>query len=609
MASINRKPHILKREKSLQIPRHVIFFDTETTPEKLPNGDLRQTLKLGQACYVRRAYGRNLEQKTWCSFDTIEAFWSFVLKYVERKSRLWIIAHNMSFDFTIVAGWKYLRAAGYKLKFFHNTGRSCIISVRGKAGSIMFVDSFNWFHESVASLGNRLGIPKLQINFETCTDSFLRTYCKRDVEILIAGYCDFVRFLEGNKICRLCPTIASTAMAAYLFGFYDHKIYIHNNSEAIDVERAAYRGGRVECFRLGRLTDGPFYCLDVNSLYPAVMYHGVFPRRLIRTRAKNSVDTIRAAVRDQSVIARVLVDSAEPAYAVKRDRTIFPVGRFWVTLTSPELVYALKRNHIRKVERACFYEQSSLFARYVKRFYGLRQDFRSAQVPSYVEICKLLLNSLYGKFGQRAEVWTKIGDAPDEPDRTEDVFYPNSNRRGRIRYLMGVVYELTGHEECFNSFPGISATVSAYARMYLYELMKIAGEENYFYCDTDSLIVNAAGLARLDHLIDPVKLGCLKIEEISNFVDLRGLKDYSTEAKTVIKGISKNAEKSADGSYTQDQWPSLVGLLRKTSADSYTIHKCRRVLNRKYTKGRVNRDKSISPFVLAEPDQPLLWPT
>ncbi|GAH72779.1 unnamed protein product, partial [marine sediment metagenome] len=34
--------------------------------------------------------------------------------------------------------------------------------------------------------------------------------------------------LDGNKISRLCFTIGSTAMAAYLFGYYDTKIYIHN---------------------------------------------------------------------------------------------------------------------------------------------------------------------------------------------------------------------------------------------------------------------------------------------------------------------------------------------------------------------------------------------
>ncbi len=608
MSSIDRKPHALKREKSLIIPRHIIFFDTETSQETLPNGDVKQTLKLGWVCYYRRAYGRNLEKFEWLYFEDMKNFWTFVYAHCEPKRRLWIISHNMSFDFTIVQGWKYLRQEKYKLKFFHNSGACCIISVRNKHRTIIFIDSMNWFRESLASLGKRLGIPKLEIDFASADDDYLSTYCKRDVEILIAMFRDFVKFLEGNRISRVCFTIASTAMAAYLFGFYDHKIYIHNNEQAIDLERASYRGGRVECFFMGRLEGEPFYVLDVNSLYATVMHREHFPCKLLTCRGKTSLDTLRYNIRDKAVIARVLIETDEPAYAVRRDRTIFPVGRFWAVLTTPEIVYALKHDHIKKVERYAFYEQEKLFTRYVSRMFALRQEFRSAAVPSYVEICKLLLNSLYGKFGQKAEVWTKIGQAPNERDRTEIVYLPDQNRRGMIRYLLGEVWELEGYEECFNSFPAISSTVAAYARMYLYDLMKTAGTGNYFYCDTDSLIVNAAGLANLSGLIDAERLGFLKIEETTQWVDIKGLKDYSTEGKTVIKGVSKKAVRIDTGIYSQEQWPSLRGMLRNSSDDSYTVKKVIKTLTRKYTKGDLNDDGWIRPFSLSEFDQPLLWP-
>ena len=607
MGTINRKPHALKREKSLIIPRHIIFFDTETIQEKQPNGDVKQSLKLGWACYYRRAYGRNLEKMEWCEFSTALEFWQFLYKHNEHKRRLWVIAHNMSFDFTIVQGWKYLKQANFKLKFFHSSQSTCIISVRSKAGAMIFIDSMNWFRESLESLGKRLGIPKLKIDFETASDDYLSAYCKRDVEILIAMFKDFVRFLDGNKISRLCFTIASTAMAAYLFRFYDHKIYIHNNSEAIDLERASYRGGRVECFFIGRLEGQTYHVLDVNSLYATVMHHGKFPVKYITTRAKTNIDTLRHNIKTKAVIARVLIETDEPAYAVKRSRTIFPIGRFWTVLTTPELVYALKHDHLRKVGRFVFYEQAKIFTRYVARMYDLRLDFKSAGVDSYTEICKLLLNALYGKFGQKAEVWKKIGDCPGERDRTEVTYYPGRKQSGMIRYLLGEVWELTGYEECFNSFPAIASTVTAYARMYLYELMKIAGRGNYFYCDTDSLIVNDTGLANLKGLLNDVNLGCLKTEESTEWVDIRGLKDYATQGKSVIKGISKSAVELESGVYRQEQWPSLKGLLKKSDSDSYTVKQVTKTLNRKYTKGHVTSDGWIDPFSLYEFDRPALW--
>jgi len=213
-----------------------------------------------------------------------------------------------------------------------------------------------------------------------------------------------------------------------------------------------------------------------------------------------------------------------------------------------------------------------------------------------------LLNSLYGKFGQKAEVWEKIGDAPDERDRTEQVYLPDLNRRGMIRYLLGEVWQLTGYEECFNSFPGIAATVTGYARMYLYDLMKTAGAGNYYYCDTDSLIVNKQGFDNLKSRIDETKLGKLKLEAETKWLDIRGLKDYSIDGKTVIKGVSKKAHKIDSTHYQQQQWPSLRGILKSDNSGSYTVKQVTKTLSRKYTKGIVNPNGWTVPFVLHDAD-------
>lgn len=609
MSSINRKPHCLKREKTLAMPRHLIFFDCETEREELPNGSIRQKLKLGWACYYRKTYGRNLAKIQWCNFKDALSFWSFVYKYTRSKRKLWLLARNLVFDFTILEGWKYLRQVGFKLKFFHNEGTTSIISVRGRYGSIVFLDIMNWFVESLAKTGERIGIPKLQIDFETCSDEYLNAYGKRDVEIELENFKRFIKFLEANSISRLCYTRGSTAMAAYLFRHYKNKIYIHNNKEAIDLERDSYRGGRCECFYLGELENGNYHIVDVNSLYPFVMSKFAYPVKYKKIIGKVSLNAVKDYLRSFSCIAKVLIETDEPVYAVRRERTIFPVGRFWGTLTTPELKYAFEHDHIIKVARAVIYEQADIFKSYVDRFYKLRQEFKSAGVAEYEELCKKMLNSLYGKFGQKAEIWEKIGDCPNEPDRVELCFEVGAVGTKHIRYLLGEIFELKGYEECFNSFPAIAAQVSAYARMYLWRLMKQAGEGNYFYCDTDSLIINEEGLWNLQNLIDSVKLGGLKLVESMNALTIRGLKDYSTQSKTVIKGIRKNAVEIRDGVYEQEVWPSFKGTLRSGQTDTYTITKQTKVLTRKYKKGYVNPDGSIVPLLLGESDEtpPLLY--
>lgn len=599
MSSIDRTAHALRREKTMAIPRHFIFVDTETTQTKNDNGDINQTFKLGWFCYYQRAHGRHLEKEQWIFFDNIGRFWDFVFTHCQPKHRLWIIARNVVFDFTILRGWEYLRKEGYKLKFFHNNGVSAIVTVRKGNKSIVFLDSANWFPESIAKTGERLGIPKMKIDFDTCTKKELSKYCRNDVLIDFENFKQFIRFLVGNCISRLCYTRASTAMAAYLLRHYHTPIYIHNNAEAIKLERDSYKGGRCECFYIGELNHDSYYVLDVNSLYPFVMRNNSYPVKYKKILPKVTKRSLRAYLRNRSVVGRVLIETDEPVYAVKMERTIFPIGTFETTLTTPELKYALEHGHIKEVYSCVIYEQANIFKSYVDTIYTLRQDFKSAGVAVYENLCKYLMNSLYGKWGQKAENWVKIADCPNEPDREELLFSNESNKVMRLRYLLGQLFELRSYGEAYNSFPAISSHVTAYGRMYLWSLMKLAGHGNYYYCDTDSLIVNDAGMDNLTEIIDDTKLGLMKHEETVHKLIIHGLKDYEKDSTIVMKGIRKNAVKISEGVYQQEQWSSFKGLLHSGDINTYTVKNVTKHLSRKYTKGTVLASGIVEPISLA----------
>ena len=598
MSSLSRPAHILKREKTLAIPRYYIFFDTETKQNVKSDKSIQQNLELGWACHYVRAYARHIEQHEWIYFESAVTFWDFVFRCVQPKQRTWIIARNIVFDFTVVQGWHFLHEAGYKLKFFHNNGVSVIVTVTKGSRSVVFLDSMNWFTESLAETGKRIGIPKMEIDFTTCTKEYKSRYCRNDVLIELENFKLFIKFLEQNAISRLCYTKASTAMAAYLLRHYHTPIYIHNNAEAVKLERDSYRGGRCECFYLGTLNHENYYIVDVNSLYPFVMSGNQYPVKYAEIKHGTSVDNLAETCKDASVIAKVQVETQEPVYAVKGNRTIFPIGVFDTVLTTPELKYALEHNHIKQVFDYVVYEQAEIFTSYVKTMYALRKDFASAGVREYEQLCKVMLNSLYGKFGQKAELWTKIGDCPNEPDREEMLFTDTSPHVRRLRYLLGQLFELTGYTEAFNSFPAISSHVTAYARMYLWHLMVVCGTGNYYYCDTDSLIVNEQGLENLSDYRDDTELGKLKLVETTSVLVINGLKDYITDSKTVIKGIRKNAIKISDTLYRQEQWPSFRGTLKSNDANVYVVKSIVKQLKRDYQKGIVTASGVITPLCL-----------
>lgn len=578
------------------MPRHVILFDTETDQVKTDSDDTEHRLRLGWACYYSPAGSKRTEKVEWFSFTTIDAFWSWLLDHIPNKCKLWVIAHQLSFDFTIVDGFARLQAKDYKLKFFHSSGVTTIISVRKPGKSILFVDSLNWFAEPLAVIGERLGFPKGKVDFETVSDSELSVYCHRDVEILLRMFKAFVRFLYDNRISRLCYTLGSTAMAAYLFGAYKHTIYIHNNSEAIDLEREAYRGGRTECFQLGELTDGPYHVLDVNSLYPYVMREHSYPVKYKAIEHQISQQELFDYCRTGSAIATVTLKTNEPVFALRRDRLLFPTGRFTVTLCTPELLYAFKRDQIESVGDCVLYDQAPIFTKYVDKFYTLRNQFRATGDKLYEQFIKLLLNSLYGKFGQRCDVWKKIG-VDKKAIAHEEVGYDyQTGKRYKIRYLLGAVYESRSRAESFNSFPAIAAHVTAYARLFMWDIMVQAGAGHYFYCDTDSLLVDATGYARLADRIDPIRLGFLKLEYSVDSATIYGPKDYLFGDHKRLKGIRKKATQISDTEYAQEQWPTLRGMLSRGETDRYVVKQVTKHLTRDYSKGLVQNDGRIRPY-------------
>jgi hypothetical protein len=212
-----------------------------------------------------------------------------------------------------------------------------------------------------------------------------------------------------------------------------------------------------------------------------------------------------------------------------------------------------------------------------------------------------MLNGLYGKWGQKSEAWT---------EHTNDEHYPPGPFKFTAQDRFGVgcgvclgktVWLSRGEHEAFDSFPAISAFVTAYARTVLYEFIDIAGRENVAYMDTDALMVNRVGYDRLALCMGPGMLGRLRLADRSRSAVVRAAKDYVFGRSEVIKGISNHASKIGDGEYLDTQKPGLFAAMGRGKVGEYRINVVRKRLERIYTKGEVQSDGRVVPFSLDEP--------
>lgn len=594
-----RHSHKLKDNQTAGFPSKFIFFDTETTTTDIGDNLLEHHLRLGAALYWERRFGRGKDTLVWCHFTSIDQFWDFVEKHTRSRDRLFIIAHNLSFDMGIVKGFKQLEERGFQVVKMIFDYRKNIWKFRRDTTTLVFLDNMNYFATSLEKLGESVGLRKLKQPPFSASDKVWWKYNKRDVEVLYHTWQHWLTFLTDNDLGTFGLTIASQSFNAYRHRFMSEKIYIHTSKRAIGIERASYRGGRVECYHIGELPLRDYYVVDVNSMYAYMLKTYYYPTNLISTGKKASLRFISRMLDKYCVSAEVVVNTPEPCYGIKYEgRLVFPIGQFTATLNSCELSYGIDRGYILDVLNFAIYEKGLIFGDYVDFFYSKRLEFAQAGNDSYSYLCKLMLNSLYGKFGQQIEEWSSVGY---DPTRLYDYWTEwdvETKTLHTFRCLNHWVEEKVGSVEGYNSLVAIPAEATAYARMYLWKLITLATLEHTFYCDTDSLIVDKFGLANLREFISPSEIGHLKIEGKARKLILYGLKDYRFGDKVVIKGIPKQAVKLADDVYEVYQSLGIKSGLHTKELNKVIWRKMQKHLKRDYKKGITMSDGSVTPLIL-----------
>ncbi len=592
--------HTLGANQTQAWPRNWCFVDTETNERKVNAVTKRQRLRLGVAHYDRDAYnGHSAISKRW-DFRTAAGFWNRLIQFSEPDRRVIVVAYNMGFDFRILSGFKALMSQGYQPQKLFLSSTCVILHFLRDKHRITILDMTNYLEGTLESWGELLGIAKIEVDFASVSDDKLMLHCHADVDILREVWRRWREFVSVNDLGHFCPTRAAQALTAFRHRFMPKTMLIHASKEATEIERASYFGGRTECFFAGKVPGPPFFKLDVNSMYPAIMRRVAVPIKFLRVVEGIGIPRLRRGVSRCCLVAEVFVKTRTPCYPY-RDKTgmMFPVGGFWTTLATPELAFALSHNHVKAVGRVCVYDSAVMFRSYVDALYKIRRRYRGEGNDVFQKMVKYLLNSLYGKFGQRNEIWQYDGGNSGGADGAVRVYDLDTDKWIRQYTICGHTWSQVGMQEAYHSFPAVSSHITSAARMLLWRLICKAGRRNVFYCDTDSLIVNQVGYQRLQPHLSDTALGKLKLEYETDKVTIHSPKDYKTSREVHIKGVRKNAKRIGPNEYEHWQWEGLLGAAGKGNLDSVVMRLRRKVLARTILHGQVSSSGSVSsPVVL-----------
>lgn len=595
-----RKEHILKSLRNIETPTEFIFFDTESTTEKVESNKVKHTLSFGVAKYIRFDRIGDIIGEKELMFTTPEEFWKFVNVKISTRHTLYLVAHNIKYDATMVQAWQNLPRLGFEVSYVFAEGHTFISQWKREKDVIYLLDNSNWFKGKLKSWGKVLGLPKLTMPEGSNDIKAWVEYCTRDVQILVELQRWLITWLRENNVGSWKYTIPSISFASFRYRFMKHTIVIPSDKDEETLARQAYRGGRTEVFRAGKYTDDTYYKIDVNSMYPYVMRNNEYPTQLRGIAEDAPIDSIKRAIDKYAIIANVDLNTQEPYFPIYNGyKNVYPIGRFNTTLTTPELRLALDKGYLIKVHKLAIYDKRPIFTQFVDCYYSQRLHWKEEKDDLRDVFCKLILNSLYGKMGQTGRKDIIIGYDPNMPDTTGMGYDAETGKKYSYLSIGGTTIRQEKEGESYNSFCAIAAHVTAYARIYLYDLILLAGRENVFYTDTDSMIVNQDGYNRLEHLLHPTELGKLKLEGIEKLVNTYAPKHYEFGEKLVIKGVPTKATKIEDNKYTFETWPGFKTSLTMTDGHYYNPI-VEKKLTPKIDTGRVNPQGFVIPFVFPD---------
>ena len=479
----------------------------------------------------------------------------------ETRSRLkTIYAHNgAKFDWLHFAIWAKNKEILSDLACVQSGsmvhGVNLALRLDGERFILRLRDSLRLLPTGLKSLAKTFNVPmqKLEVDptkmVELLRDNpkMFWEYLEHDVFALqqvLTKFWEMIYSIAGN-IGTLPMTLPSLAMRLFRMNL-GYSIACTNADRLKVHERLSYFGGRTECFYPGEYDAINIY--DINSQYPYAMLTGEFPISYVGewVRGYDGKHGIYHASFSQP--AHTL-----PCMPILANNSLSFQHEGTGYFTQPEIEQLLSiGGDVQIHDGYVYHHTANPFKEFVSTWYDIKKQAELTGDEGLRYTSKILMNSLYGKFGQQ-----EYGYNIEIP------------KEGGIQQLIDSGTEFREVGDCVvigryrpsaTTFVAIASYVTSYARTILYRHMKVATElgNRVVYCDTDSL-----------HLLGDTplptspELGDLKLEYTGSAVYI-GKKLYTLPDinKVKAKGIGREARETLS---VEDFRDMLNGATRKVS--------------------------------------------
>lgn len=370
------------------------------------------------------------------------------------------------------------------------------------------------------------------------------------------------------------PSLPSLAFGIYRSKYLkDFKVPLIGGSIFHDLRRS-YTGGAVDVYKCHGKN---LFTYDVNSLYPYVMMAYPVPVGIIKffegditlTKTWNELFGFF------QVEITAPADLKHPILQTKLQvgknglRTVAPLGGWTDWLFTEEIINAMKHGYTFKVIKGYSFDKSNIFEDYINDLYEIKAANHKDD-PMYL-IAKLLMNSLYGRFGMDNEFENHVIVHSSKLEKYTNKYNVSDwTKLDSQKVLISYIDEGELEQKQLENYSttnisiAIASAITAYARIHM-SRFKNSDDYNLYYSDTDSIVIDrplpdhqvgtGIGLMKLENTLQEGTFIAPKVyggifKDDTSFTKVKGFKnnvDY-LELKTLLNRDVKKLE------LTQEKW-------------------------------------------------------
>ena len=457
-----------------------------------------------------------------------EDFLKILSNFFNSLNNTTVYFHNLSkFDGFFLLKNLYNIAPADQIEFIERYNK--IYQIKFKNNLIK--DSFILFPESLKKLAITTNKFYSKLNFDYknitkvwCNKPFvIKMILKNDILCLQESFTilSSIFIINFNVNINSFLTLPSLTLNIYLAQFYENSLIAKNNLYEDKFLRKSYIGGSTDLYK-PILKSGFYY--DVNSLYPTVMCldmplkqgsYSTFNRNKNDNDFLNFFGFLEIKVQTPKKITNPILSKN-----LGIDGNVCPIGDWTSTYFSEEVKLAKTLGYKIIVIRKFGFIRGKIFKDFIFLFYNIRKLYSKTNPLN--KIAKLLLNSLYGRFGMQFVISQKT----ILPLRNLKSFKTTKIIKSYTSLDLNNCIVDNYSKSFFNNISSniavqIAASITSYARVFMFRYKNLPNNL-CIYSDTDSVFLTK----RLCYKLVNTSLGKFKLVNKVKYAYFISIKSY-----------------------------------------------------------------------------------